>query len=125
MRPAPFVLIVDDDPISAKRMATILAEANCGTRVVTSAEDALVALQDDQPDAIVLDLVLPLMSGLLFAQQLAANPQTRSIPVVAVTAFAGPETERVVREAGVRAYVRKPFDVTAFAHQVLALLRRG
>lgn len=124
MRRTPYVLIIDDDRSTAHQMARALAAADCGIRVVASAEDALVTIQDDRPDAIVLDLVLPLMSGLLFAQQLAANPATRSIPVIAVTAFTGPDTERVALDAGIRAYVPKPFDVTAFVRQVLAVLGR-
>ena len=116
------VLIVEDDHPSAKLVAILLAGEGCSTRVVDSAEAAVVAIAAEVPDLVVLDLVLPLMSGLLFAQQLRASAPTASVPIIAVSAFNGSEAEAVALAAGCSAYVRKPIDALSFPQLVLSLL---
>ena len=112
------VLIVEDDPASAKLLAIVLEGESCATRVATSAEAALTTLTESVPDLIVLDLILPLMSGLLFAQHVRATPATTHVPIIAVSAFNGSEAERVARAAGCNAYVRKPIDALSFPELV-------
>ena len=108
-------LVVEVDPASAKLLSVVLALEGAQVHVCTSAEDALAQLGDIAPRLIVLELVLPFMSGLLLAQRLKAAPKTRHTVIIAVTAFNGPETERVARSAGCDAYVRKPIDALSFA----------
>lgn len=107
------ILIVEDDPTNAKMLAVTLAHEGCDVRVAGSAEEALRVLAVWKPCLILLDLILPQMSGLLLAQQLKAAPSTRDIVLIAVSAFNGPETARVATEAGCDAYVRKPIDTDA------------
>jgi CheY-like chemotaxis protein len=107
------VLVVDDDPASAKLVSIVLRAEGCVTRIAESAEEALAILPTFHPRLIVLDLVLPLMSGLLFAQKLKADPETRDIVIVAVTAFNGAAAERMARDAGCALYIRKPIDPIA------------
>ncbi len=109
------VLVVDDDAASAKLLLVILRGEGCDVRVARSAEEALDALAGFRPRAMVVDIILPLMSGLLLAQRLKADPATRAIVLIAVTAFNGPEAEGVVRAAGFSAYLRKPIDPLTFA----------
>jgi CheY-like chemotaxis protein len=115
------VLIVDDDAASAKLLSVILRTEGHETREADSAERALQILHDFSADVIVLDLVLPLMSGLLLAQRLQADPRTRDLPLIAVTAFNGPALERAALDSGCRAFIRKPIDAAAFAQLVLSL----
>jgi CheY-like chemotaxis protein len=112
------VLVVEDDPASAKLVSILLAAEGADVHMASSAEDALERVGRFAPRLIVLDLVLPFMSGLLLAQRLKASPATRDIVIIAVTAFNGPETERLTRSAGCDAYVRKPIDVHSFARLV-------
>jgi len=112
---APSVLIVEDDPASAKLVAVLLAGEGFHTRITRSAEEALEAIDAALPDVIVLDLVLPLMSGLLLTKLLKARDTTRHIPIIAVTAFNGDEARRIALAAGCDAYVRKPIDAMSFA----------
>jgi two-component system cell cycle response regulator DivK len=116
------VLIVEDDPPSAKLVAVVLGAEGCSTQVVSSAEGALIALEVHVPDVIVLDLVLPLMSGLLFARQVKASPRTARIPIIAVSAFNGSEAARLAREAGCAEYIRKPIDTMSFPAVVRSFL---
>jgi two-component system, cell cycle response regulator DivK len=116
------ILVVEDDPTSAKLLSVALAVDGALVCVATTAEDALLQVTCFVPQVIVLELVLPFMSGLLLAQRLKANAATRGIVIIAVTAFNGPQTERVSRAAGCSAYVRKPIDVLSFAQLVSAHL---
>jgi CheY-like chemotaxis protein len=119
------VLIVEDDPASAKLMAIVVGGEGGEVRVARTAEEALVTLSSFRPLLIVLDLVLPVMSGLLLLQRLKADPELCNIVVIAVTALDGPEVERVAREAGCAAYVLKPIDPLSFPELLLAHLGEG
>jgi CheY-like chemotaxis protein len=115
-------LIVDDDAAGAKLLAVLLRSEGCQVEIVGSAEDALAALRTFEPRVIVIDLVLPLMSGLLLAQQIKANPALRDIVLIAVTSLNGTEGEAMALQAGCTAYLRKPIDALAFASTVLRLI---
>lgn len=112
------VMVIDDDAASAKLFSVVLVGEGYEVKAVSSAEDGLTLLQTFQPRLIVVDLILPLMSGLLFTQRLKADPSMQNIIIIAVTAFNGSEAERIVREAGCAAYVRKPIDPLAFIQLV-------
>ncbi len=112
------VLVVEDDPASTKLLSIALAGEGAEVHTVTSAADAIACIGRFAPRLIVLELVLPCMNGLLLAQRLKGNPATRHITIIAVTAFNGPETERVTRSAGCDAYIRRPIDVHSFARLV-------
>jgi CheY-like chemotaxis protein len=109
-------LIVEDDPANAKVLVLVLGSEGCDARSAGSAEEALTVLKTFSPEVIVLDLVLPMMSGLLLAERLKSNPATRDMILIAVTAVSGDHVERVAREAGCSEYLRKPIDVAGFVH---------
>lgn len=117
------VLVVEDDTSSAKLLFVLLTEEGYDVRVARSAEEALAILPAFQPHVIVLDLVLPKMSGLLLAQRLKEDPSTRGIVVIAASSLNGPGTERLVEEAGCAAYVQKPIHTKTFAALVAQHLR--
>jgi CheY-like chemotaxis protein len=114
------VLVVEDDPASAKLASVILRAEGCDVRVARSAEDAIAALATFRPTVILLDLVLPFMSGVLLAQRLKGDPATRDIVLIAVSAFDGGELERIAEEVGCAAFVHKPIDAPTLTRLVLA-----
>jgi CheY-like chemotaxis protein len=116
-------LVVDDDASNAKLAAVVLLGEGCEVEVARTAEEALVTLQGFRPDFVVLDLILPLMSGLLLAQRLKVDPATRDIVLIALTVFNGPDAERAALDAGFSAYFRKPIDPLSFPARVLECLR--
>jgi two-component system, cell cycle response regulator DivK len=116
------VLIVEDDAASAKLVAVVLQTEGCVTRIARSAEEALAVIETFSPRVIVLDLILPRMSGLLLAERLKKGPATRDIPIIAVSAFNGPETVRIAESAGCAAYIRKPIDPIALPQLLLSHL---
>lgn len=118
------VLVVDDDAPSVKLLSVVLRSEGCLVETARSAEEAIERLRTLRPDVIVVDLILPLMSGLLLADHLKTDPATSRIALIAVTAFNGQKSERIALQAGFSAYVRKPIDPTSFAKLVFAILEK-
>ena len=116
------ILIVDDDAASAKLVSVALQAEGCLTLITSNAEDALKALGPFKPRAIVLDLILPRMSGLLFTEQVKANAATKDVVVIAISAINGPDAERIARSAGCAAFLRKPIDAIALPELLLTHL---
>jgi len=116
------VLVVDDDALSVKLLDVVLRSEGCLVETARSAEEARERLRTLRPDVIVLDLILPLMSGVLLAEQLKADAATKDIVLIAVTAFNGSKSERIATQAGFSAYVKKPIDPAAFAKLVFESL---
>jgi two-component system cell cycle response regulator DivK len=116
------VLVVDHEPRNARLLLKLLANEGCEVKIARSAEEAFLVLGTFPAQLIVLDLVLPRMSGLLFVQQLKAAPSTRDIVVVALSTVNGSEVERLAMEAGCVAYIRRPIDVHTFARTVAGYL---
>lgn len=104
------LLIVDDNPENLKLILMLLA--TCGHELVTATDaiQALAVIERQRPDLILLDLQLPGMDGLELTRRLRANEQTRSIPIVAVTAYAMKGDEDKARDAGCNNYLVKPID---------------
>src|SRR5260221_1076032 len=88
------------------------------------AECAEVAARDRQPDLILLDIRLPDISGFDVAQRLKADEITRSIPIIALTAFASTEHQRQALQSGCDGYISKPVDVVNFLQTVKTWLGR-
>jgi CheY-like chemotaxis protein len=101
------VLVVDPQARSAHRTETALRAAGALPRVARDAEEALFMVDAFLPRAIVLDLVLPRLSGLVLAQAIIADETTRNVVIIALTAFGGPDAERVARQAGCAASAAK------------------
>jgi two-component system cell cycle response regulator DivK len=112
------VLVVDDDPASAKLLSILLRAEGCDTRSASSAEEAVVVLGSFRPHVIVLDVILPLMGGLLFAQRLKADPATRDIVIIAVSAVSGVAAKQGALDAGCAAFLPKPIDPLTFPNFV-------
>jgi DNA-binding response OmpR family regulator len=116
----PLVLLVDDN--ASVREACGLFCQRSGFRVVHAA-DAAEAMEKAllfQPEAIVLDLVLPSMPGWELAKRLRADERTARIPILATSGLDGEEAERKARAAGASRFLAKPFD----GHALITQLRR-
>lgn len=109
------VLIIEDEEASAKLIASTLETHGYETRIAASAEEAITAMSPHPPRAIVLDLVLPHLSGLVLAEQLKQDPATRDIPIIATSLFSVQDAAHIALDAGCADYVRKPIDPESFA----------
>ena len=120
---ARVLVVEDEEPIS--QLLTYNLEKE-GFTVATSpdGEEALVALDEVRPDMIILDWMLPRISGIELCRQLRARPDTREIPVIMLTAR-GEEEDRVRGlDVGADDYVTKPFSMSELVARMRAVLRR-
>ena len=117
-------MVVEDDHDIADLIVRYLQKAGHSVEAVTSGSAVLPKVRATPPDAIVLDLMLPGMDGLLVCQALRADPTTAAIPVIMLTAR-GEEADRIAGlELGADDYVTKPFSPKELTARVAALLRR-
>ena len=104
------ILIVDDNPANLKLARMLLAGEGFEVCTAIDAEEALVLLQSFRPRLILMDLQMPGMDGFELTRQLKADPATRGIVILALTAYAMKGDEQRAREAGCDGYVAKPID---------------
>jgi two-component system, cell cycle response regulator DivK len=116
------VLVVEDNELNLKLFCDLLRAHQFATEPVRDGREALDRARAFEPDLIVMDIQLPHVSGLELIQQIKLDPALRSIPIMAVTAYAGREDEERIRAAGADAYVSKPISVSRFVDEVTGLL---
>ncbi|HVG24767.1 MAG TPA: response regulator, partial [Thermoanaerobaculia bacterium] len=106
------VLVVDDEEEVRKYVVTALRSAGVEVRAAASAKAALDALEEWAADVVLTDLAMPHADGfdLLHWIRNAASDRIRSVPVVALTAFAMPEDRESARNAGFHGFLAKPVD---------------
>jgi CheY-like chemotaxis protein len=117
------VMVVDDDPASAKLAAVILRGEGCEVAVAADGEEAEAALPFVRPEVIVLDLVLPVLGGLTFAQRLRANPEHAYVVVVATSILDDKLTAAAAREAGCDYFLGKPLDAAELISAIETLVK--
>lgn len=117
------ILIVDDED-DVRAIAQLGLEMGAGWHVLiaSSGQEALEMATAHQPDAILLDMMMPDMDGRETLSRLKADPQTRSIPVILVTAKAQPADQESFAKLDVAAVFAKPFRPLKLAEQVKTAL---
>ena len=120
----PAILIVDDERDLLSLLEFNLGQAGFETILAATGEAALAELRRRVPDLVLLDLMLPDVSGTDVFRAIKADPRTRNVPVVMLTAK-GDEVDKVVGfELGADDYVTKPFSVRELVLRLRAVLRR-
>jgi len=124
MRRIPCVLIVEDEPAIAELISVNLRHS--GFRPIWAMDSATAQAELDAvlPDVILLDWMLPGESGLTLAKRWRANPRTKEVPIIMLTAR-GDEPDRVAGlDAGADDYISKPFSTRELLARIRAVLRR-
>jgi two-component system cell cycle response regulator DivK len=104
------ILIVDDNTSNLKLLRVLLTGEGFMVHAATDASQCLEALKNFHPSLILADIQMPGMDGLELTRKLKASPETREIPVVAITAYAMSGDQQKAEEAGCDAYISKPID---------------
>ena len=121
----PKILIADDEPDVVDLVAANLRVAGYEVATAHDGPSALAAVREEAPGLLVLDLMLPGMSGLEVCRVLKADPATAAMPIIMLTAKAE-EVDRIVGlELGADDYVTKPFSPRELVLRVKSVLRRG
>ncbi len=118
----PRVLIADDNQQNAELLEAHLDGTGYETRIATNGEDTVRAAKEWRPDVVLLDVMMPKLSGFEVCKQLRADPATRAAGVLMVTALDQPtDIERAV-EVGTDDFVTRPINKTELLLRVKALL---
>jgi len=120
----PNVLIVEDEPPLVELLSYNLEKAGFQIHIARDGEEALLAVEERKPDLILLDWMLPYVSGIEICRRIRRNPETRNVPIIILTAR-GEEDDRIRGlDAGADDYVIKPFSPSELVARVRAVLRR-
>ena len=119
------ILVVEDEPDISKLVSYNLAQERFKVLTAEDGEQALQVIQREKPNLVVLDLMLPGLSGMELCKILRNRPETAKLPILMLTAKAG-EADRIVGlEMGADDYLAKPFSPREMVARVRAILRRA
>ena len=125
MKQAPLVLVVEDEAALVTLLRYNLEREGFRVTEARDGEEAMLQIAEQMPDLVVLDWMLPLMSGIEVCRQLRRLPETRRLPVVMLTAR-GEEGDKLRGlDAGADDYVTKPFSPSELIARLRAVLRRS
>lgn len=118
------VLVVEDEDALATLLDYNLSKEGYQVLLAPDGEEALLRVDEESPDLVVLDWMLPKVSGIEVCRRLRQGPKTRNLPIIMLTAR-GEETDRIRGlDTGADDYVVKPFSMSELTARVRAVLRR-
>jgi len=124
MQHAAHILVVEDEPSQREVMVYNLEAEGYRVTCADNGDDAMLVIAEDMPDVIVLDWMMPHLSGIEVCRQIKSNPDTRAIPIIMLSAKSE-EADRVRGlETGADDYVVKPYSVSELMARVRGQLRR-
>jgi len=118
------ILIVEDNERNRKLVRDTLQYTGYRTVETDTAEEGIRLAREHRPDLVLMDIQLPGMDGITALGQLRADPATRGIPVIAVTASVMPQDRQKIMAAGFDGYQDKPISVRELLESVRRLLER-
>jgi two-component system cell cycle response regulator DivK len=116
------VLVVEDNELNLKLFCDLLRAHQFEAEPVRDGREAVGRARDFDPQLVVMDIQMPHVTGLELIQHMKLDPRLRTIPIMAVTAYAGRDDEERIRAAGANAYVSKPISLVRFMEEVRALM---
>ncbi|HEX5690928.1 MAG TPA: response regulator, partial [Roseiflexaceae bacterium] len=124
MNQAAHILIVDDEPFNIAVLEQELEDLNYATSSAANGQEALEQIAANPPDLVLLDIRMPIMDGFAVLEHLKANPATRDIPVIVISA--NNDLSSVVRgiKQGAEDYLPKPFEPVLLEARISACIRQ-
>ena len=121
----PLVLVVEDEPALATLLRYNLEKQGFRVEEAGDGQEALNRIVESQPDLVLLDWMLPTLSGIEVCRQIRRRPATRDLPVIMVTARVEDQDAVRALTTGADDYITKPFGIEALLARMRALLRRS
>ncbi len=118
------IIVIEDEPAICELLTMTLEAQGNQVKTFNTAEAGLAAINDELPDLILLDWMLPKLSGIEFAKYLRANERTKNVPVIMLTAKSEERDKLEGLEVGADDYIVKPFSPRELNARIKALLRR-
>lgn len=122
--PTPHILIVEDEPAQREVLSYNIEAEGYRVSKAENGEDALLLVDEEKPDLIVLDWMLPAVSGIEVCRQLKSRPETRDLPVIMLSARSEEVDKVRGLETGADDYVVKPYSIGELLARVRTQLRR-
>jgi len=120
----PYILVMEDEDALATLLQYNLEKEGYDVAVASDGEEGMLQVEERTPDLILLDWMLPKLSGIEVCRRIRGRAETRNLPIIMLTAR-GEETDRVRGlDTGADDYMTKPFSMTALTARIRAVLRR-
>jgi adenylate cyclase len=124
MNNQPRILIVDDEPFNVDYLEQELEDLNYQTLAATNGQEALDMIRAEQPDLVLLDIMMPIMDGFAVLERVKADPLLRDVPIIIISAMS--DLDSVVKgiQRGAEDYLPKPFEPTLLQARIAASLEK-
>ena len=108
------ILVIDDSETNLVLLKDVLQDAGYEVLLAGSSKDAFYSFENDRPDLILLDLLMPQEDGFMFMERLRNGYAQLEVPVIVVTAYANREYEEKAKSLGAQDVIEKPIDIPEF-----------
>jgi CheY-like chemotaxis protein len=119
------ILVVDDSTTNIVLLEAIFEEAGYKLHTALSVSEAMHSMSKTLPDLILLDLLMPKISGFEFFEQLRTDNKSKNIPVIVISALTDKESKAKIRKMGAVEFVSKPVDIPNLVSLVEKTLHKG
>jgi two-component system cell cycle response regulator DivK len=121
----PLILVIDDSTTNIVLLEAILTQKGYQIETALNAKEAFTRIEKQIPDLILLDLLMPKVSGFDFLEQLRKDEITRKTPVIVISAITtDDESKRKINELGTVDFIRKPIDIQYLVNRVEEILNK-
>ncbi|HKJ17469.1 MAG TPA: phosphate regulon transcriptional regulator PhoB [Xanthomonadales bacterium] len=121
----PRILVVDDEPAIRDMITFALERAGMECQAASGAQEALVSINESRPDLVLMDWMMPDVSGIELTRRLRKDPYTADIPIIMLTAKVTEDDKVAGLEAGTDDYIIKPFSPRELMARIRAVVRRA
>jgi len=119
----PKILLIEDNPVEIETIKARLRQKRYEVLIAKNGEDGIRLAVEEQPDLIFMDMILPGMHGLEATIKLKEMPETKDIPIVALTVMDSGEFVATCFKEGVSAFIKKPYNFTEIFEKIEKILR--
>jgi DNA-binding response OmpR family regulator len=116
------ITIVEDEPFIVEALSFLLKREGYAVQSVSDGATAVEFIKSEMPNLVILDIMLPNVSGMKILEDIRATPETASLPVLMLTAKGQKKDRRAAEDAGVSRFMTKPFDNDELVQSIKSML---